>query len=337
MIQKCSLCNKPMRSNKYRLGSSCATYLAKKYGLSKKKKMSYLDLTMSNALKFSACDKLKLNDIQKAYISNRYYTYKLLEEFNYYDFSKLKEGILSEIENAKDKKSAKFDFTKSITLDIAYKINIISATFDKVKKEYTNKLYKVTDIFEIIWPNMRYLFSSKLLKNNEFVKFSKEMQYLFWKYVAVEIVLKKYFNQPFAAKLLENALNSNPTNIVITEDEYVIDLIKKDSKFKQKINQIIFSQKENFNIKDYIIFEQADLFNSIHKANLYIKGIKQNNLWDLDITISDEYDFTEFILKDYFKNSIIANNCGFISYGCGVINKFNVEIKFKIDNFKLEV
>ena len=62
------------------------------------------------------------------------------------------------------------------------------------------------------------------------------------------------------------------------------------------IHKIIKEICEEENIE----FNDGDLFNALHGATLKVSGVKDNNKWKLDITITDPYDFTELTkLQDY--------------------------------------
>ena len=71
-----------------------------------------------------------------------------------------------------------------------------------------------------------------------------------------------------------------------------------------------------------------------------------NNTWNLQIGINDTYDFTDFkelkeytdkedsILTDIF--STLLNNFGVVSSEYGVIKKYDIKIKFDLNNYVVE-
>ena len=130
--------------------------------------------------------------------------------------------------------------------------------------------------------------------------------------------------------------------MVIAEKE-IINKIKKSSNFVSKINEILKKHKnqKSFSIKkgeEYLIFENGDLAYSIHKADIIVKGKKINKKWNLDITITDTYDFTEFkklqeyIGKDIFMSIAGAalNNVGILATSSKVVHPYEITIKFNM-------
>ena len=69
-----------------------------------------------------------------------------------------------------------------------------------------------------------------------------------------------------------------------------------------------------------------------------------NNKWNLDITLSDIYDFTDFKeiseylgddkIKDFIGST--GNNIAMIATSCKVVNQYNVIIKFKIKEWEVK-
>ncbi len=72
-----------------------------------------------------------------------------------------------------------------------------------------------------------------------------------------------------------------------------------------------------------------------------VKGNKNNNLWQLEITIKDRYDFTELLTNDFFTKKAkkygylgaSLNDFAAISSEYGVIKPYDVTICFKWDDF----
>ena len=97
--------------------------------------------------------------------------------------------------------------------------------------------------------------------------------------------------------------------------------------------------------KESLNFEHGDLFAALHSAYVDVIGNKNiNNNWDLDITLSDKYDFTEFkIIREYFEENDImnfaattGNNIAILSTSCNVVHTYNITIKFKITNWEVD-
>lgn len=83
----------------------------------------------------------------------------------------------------------------------------------------------------------------------------------------------------------------------------------------------------------------------MHNSYIDVIGNKQeDNKWNLDITLSDDYDFTDFQeLKEYISDEDVikafvgstGNNLAMIGTACKVVNKYNITIKFKIENWEV--
>ena len=111
-----------------------------------------------------------------------------------------------------------------------------------------------------------------------------------------------------AAKCLNNSLHKSPKNLTIT-DAKTISKIQDDNNFKECLNKIIkkYGNKNQFNTgynNESLAFEDGDLFLALHNAYINVIGNKQENgKWNLDITLCDEYDFTDFKeIREYIKD-----------------------------------
>lgn len=159
----------------------------------------------------------------------------------------------------------------------------------------------------------------------------------------------KIFHYDYSSEFLNHSLQKNPSDITITEGK-IIDTIYDDKFFKNKINEIIekYGNDKNFYTgekKESLAFENGDLFFSLHNSYIDVIGNKQeDNKWNLDITLSDDYDFTDFQeLKEYISDEDVikafvgstGNNLAMIGTACKVVNKYNITIKFKIENWEV--
>lgn len=138
----------------------------------------------------------------------------------------------------------------------------------------------------------------------------------------------------------------NPKDMEIISGKEIND-IKKDDNFKNKINSIL-NEHENeskINVNGIIRFGNGDLLLALHDATLNVIGEKQiNNSWNLQIEITDRYDFTDYKeIQEIIGENIgllerlgkIANNIAMISASCNVIKEYNISIKFNMDNWKV--
>lgn len=169
----------------------------------------------------------------------------------------------------------------------------------------------------------------------------KAMQYAFWQTVIEEG--GKYFNYEMAAKLLQNSLEENPKDYIITEEK-MLKAIKEDNNFKNKIKAILNKHKDekSFYIpegKESLTFEDNDLYFAIHKADIEMKAeIDEESIWNINIKLSDTFDFTKFKMPDEYYNdaksvpqSLLSStlyNLAFISYKLGVIKEYQVIAEF---------
>jgi hypothetical protein len=139
-------------------------------------------------------------------------------------------------------------------------------------------------------------------------------------------------------------------DLEITEEE-LVEIIKNDEEFLNLINKLIKDNSYDKNEIDITynqaVFDNTDLHFSLHKAIVNVKGAKNpNNTWNLDITVSDEYDFTEFKrIKEYFNStssipksllSTTLNNLGVASTEYGVLKPYRVTIKFKLNDYNIK-
>ena len=140
-------------------------------------------------------------------------------------------------------------------------------------------------------------------------------------------------------------------DLVITERDVIGEIIKNES-FKIKINEIIkkYEKQEYFTTgkeKESISFNSANLFFALHNTYLEVIGNKQTDgTWNLDITLDDEYDFTdlqeieEYVDNDEYLKSFagaIGNNLAMIANSCNVVNTYHITIKFTINSKEIEL
>lgn len=170
----------------------------------------------------------------------------------------------------------------------------------------------------------------------------KAMQYAFWQTV-IEVG-RRYAEFDISADFLQHSLEEKPEDLHIEKGK-VVDEIKKDNQFKEKINKIINEygkEKKQFIAKGddiSISFNNKDLYFSIHSANMIVTGNKYNGKWELDISLDDKYDYSapEGILQYYFDtNSVLKSifsstlyNLASASMKLGVMKEYMIYINFK--------
>lgn len=173
---------------------------------------------------------------------------------------------------------------------------------------------------------------------NQFEKNAfKAMQYAFWQTV-IEVG-GKYFDYELASKLLQNSLEENPKEFIITDDK-IIKTIKKDKNFQDKLKEILNNHKnqKSFNVlkgEESLTFENSDLYFAIHIADVELKAEKNEELiWNVNIKLTDKFDFTKFKMPmDYYNDaksslqSMLSStlyNLAFISQKLGVVKEYDV-------------
>ncbi|MBE7027012.1 MAG: hypothetical protein E7410_05605 [Ruminococcaceae bacterium] len=139
--------------------------------------------------------------------------------------------------------------------------------------------------------------------------------------------------------MLEHALQDNPSDIWRGNDSRIAYLINNDPVYLNSLDEAIKSSKDGTIDTDLqnIQFNEKDLYYSIHKANIHVTGHRQSNgKWIVHATLSDKYDFTEFMtFKDdnggwstQFSPGTVANDVALASQILGAINPYHVTVDF---------
>ncbi len=333
-MKKCSLCGRKISQVNYNFGLGCLKKSCKLIDINAVKNIKG-ENTLNNSI-CKLCNKQDLNKKQKELLTNRYLTYNILNkvELDYYTSMKDKVNqdikIINKNTNKKDLKS--FDV---ITLKQAFEIYRLYNKYKKIrdKREEVDFDFIQNTSFD----TLRFAFSTYYNRKTYLNGVTADGQYIVWE---LGIIYLKSTSKKCSATLLKHSLQESPDDLLIESGEFITK-IKKDIYFKKKINEIIEKNKEQdyLNETGYIDFNIGDLFFALHSAKINIKGNKVNNIWKLNIIITDRYDFTDFkklseymdsnIFKSIFTSTI--NNMAMISTSSNVINEYNVTIKFSID------
>ncbi len=353
--KRCIICNKPYNYNYKMFGRSCLDNMYELLGFRK----PFRILNKENYL----CTKIAwrnhkffLNKNKKYELAKKYIALSYLNKMNYNSLDDIKDKIKNDINGISI-------FSKVIKNSIVFSLNEIyklynySQKFDNLIKELQSLDWEKIDkeTAKNFIKNFSFIFDvTKKTSPISYVVFYS-MQYIFWKIVIVGGILT---SKPLSARLLSNSLTlfgKEPKNLDIN-DEKTLNDIKDDALFKKKIKELIEEygkEKGRFNIKDYekdgilIKFEKGDLLYALHDATMFANAEKNdNNTWNLEIEINDTYDFTDFkelkeyadkedsILTDIF--STLLNNFGVVSSEYGVIKKYDIKIKFDLNNYVVE-
>ena len=348
-MNECLLCKRDMSKAKDTFGKGCINNIYKFLNINTavkiKNKEKFLYQNIMDETKYT-----RLNNKQKTWLADRYLTYKYLDSLNYGDFTKLKKSVGLDIENIKSvQNESDLKSSKEITLKESYDVYKRENKFKKKIKELLDaKLVENWDSkTKLLLASFSFIFNMQINKNQYQQDAIKEMQYAFWQTV-IEVG-GRYAGFKFSAELLKHSLEEKPNDLYITDGK-IIDDINEDNDFKKQIAKIV---KDNMTKTKFILgdqrvqFNNSDLYFSIHGGTMNINATKTNdNTWEIDVHIIDEYDYTKWknfgdyyfdansILKSIFSSTLY--NLAFLSTKLGVVKEYVVDIKFKIENYKVE-
>lgn len=343
-MHECLLCERDMKKSKDIFGSGCTNNIFKFLNIEKPTRCKNKEqLLYKNIMKITNVS--TINNNQKIWLTDRYLTYQYLNQLHYGDFENLKKQLRQDIENIdKVEEFDKLITARKIKLKEAYDLYKRERKFEtSLNKVKDTENYKEDEKIKLLISGFSYIFNMYQNKNQYNKNSLKAMQYAFWQTV-IEVG-GRYFNYELAAILLQHSLEENPQDFVI-KDEQLLEMIRRDSNLKNKINEIINKHKTEKEIyipigQEYVAFENSDLYFAIHNANIEMKAKQDSNSsWSIDITLSDTFDFTKWKtpLEYYFDannipKSILSStlyNLAFISQKLGVIKEYKVIAKLSI-------
>ncbi len=159
-----------------------------------------------------------------------------------------------------------------------------------------------------------------------------------WK-MGAEMVLKDWKKCPVSQFMLEHSLQDNPTSMTLGNESDIAKLIVKDPVYLNALDKAIEEsdgKTVDTDLKD-IAFKTPDLYYSIHRATIHVKGYKNSEgKWIITAILEDNYDFTEImtLMDDSGEWSArvslgtVANDLGTFSQMSGVINPYMVRVYF---------
>lgn len=348
-MNKCSLCGKKISNTKYSFGLGCLKKSCSILNIANVKNLKG-ETTLNNKI-VKICDKNNLNKEQKELLTNRYLTLKLLENIDIDYYNDIKREIKNDIENISSSTS-KDDLKTMDTMPLKYAFNIYKL-FIKYKsfEEMSNNI-TFDDIQNIDFNLVLFDFSSYYNKKPYLKGLLHYLQLEFWKFGIYGL---KKRGHTCAAKYLEHSINYKPTDVLVQDNDEIIDKIKDDTFFKQKIKDIVYTYgdtsyfdtaQKNTKTEEKnksLNYEKLDLFLALNNTDIRVIGHKKGNKWNLDITLTDVYDFTDFKeLHEYFDGGILrglggstAYNLAMFSTSCGLINEYNITIKFSMYDYEV--
>ena len=95
------------------------------------------------------------------------------------------------------------------------------------------------------------------------------------------------------------------------------------------------SNGEKLNSKISVLFQEGDLYYSIHRCDIQLNGYKTSNgTWRVYGFLDDEYDYTEVLTwmeGNGASLGTIANDAAFISQIIGAIHPYHIYVHFVIE------
>ena len=345
-MQECMLCKRDMKKTHDLFGKGCIKYIYNSLDLDIKVKDKEKEL----------CKYIKkqtniktINKQEEQILIDRYLTIHLLNKLKYGNHELLKEQVNQDlILFNKNKMCSINNITLKEVYDLCKKQDMFDKNIKELKKNINNKNI---DKIKLIISTFSFIFNLKRNEKQYKKDTFKKMQFVFWQTVVEGGRVLKDYN--ISAYLLQHSLEENPGDLNIT-DGFILDAIKEDEIFKKNIKDIVkqYGKKTNKFIFDSnkddsfpLTFSNGDLYYSIHNSELYIKGNKVNNLWDLEIKLEDKYDYSKMKKpSEYYNDTSSASKSLFSStlYNLAsksvdfkVIKEYYIYIKFNIDNFKV--
>lgn len=344
-MKKCSLCGRKMNSSNGEFGLNCLKKVCNMLDIKDIKKLNGEKVLNKQVQKI--LNKNKLPNTQQKMLTNRYLTLKILEQIDMDYYENIRQAIRKDIEKINNKTSVE-DLETMNTMPLKYANEILRLylkhNLPKSKLDYNEKINYTQNI---LFNTMLFGFSYYYNKKSYLSGILQEIQMWVWN-MGIDIL--KNNNCQCSARFLKHSLQNNPQDVIIKENDLIINKIKNDDNFKKRIKSIIkkHANKKSFNTekiiskedKKYLLlnYKDKDLTYALNNTSIYVKGEKINKKWSLQITIKDVYDFTDFKeLQEFIGKSLstivglFANNMAMISTSCGLMNPYNVIIKFKMD------
>ncbi len=335
-MNKCGLCGRNVSDKNAHFGSTCMKNVCTIIGMGNRKK-SISETILNNKIAKLA-NKKKLSKENKTILTNKYLTLQLLNNVPIKGYDTMRRTIEKDIERVGTNKRMSKEET-TMTLKQAYEVYKLYNKFQKIKSksEEVDNEY----IQNFLFDNLRFAFSVYYNNKKYLGGLLADIQYFLWKLV---IVWKKK-QYPSGTEFINHSLKKNPEDKMITDGKIIED-IKADSKFIEKINGILKLNTNNteINITEGLNYANPDLFLALNNTTINVRGNKENGKWKLDIKITDRYDFTDFKeIDEYCDDNIIkglvgsaANNAAMVSIASGVMHEYNVTIKFTIDEWSVD-
>ena len=347
-MHECLLCSRDMKNSKDIFGNNCIKNIYSFLNLKMPKKLKLREDTLNKyVMKITNSNSLSRN--QKKLLVDRYLTYQYLDKIFYGNLDKLKFQVNDDIQNVH--KANKYEDLKSkskMSLNQAYnlykKVNKFQESITKIKEHN----FKDKESVKLLISSFSFIFNLSKNKNQYENSVFKALQYAFWQTV-IEVG-RTYAGFCISADLLQHSLENQPSNLLIFNGK-IVEEIKKDKNFKKCISNIV--EKYGSNNNEFIFdsdtdqnfplaFSESDLYYSLNKVYLFIKGKKENGKWNLEIKLHDRYDYSDpkNVIKYYNDTNSISKsifsstlyNFAYLSVKANVMKEYNIDILFKINS-----
>lgn len=338
-MKRCSLCNRKISNEEYNFGLGCLKKACNYVGITGVKNLAWENKLNNKIAKLNG--KVLLNKTQKQLLTNRYLTFQLLNQIEIPYYKKLATNVgedVSKINNTAKKKTIKTN--SMITLQQALKLLELYErykNFFNKAGQYTSEELK-NEIQNLPWDTIMFAFSSYYERKPYLSELIQVVQFFVWKIGA------KIFSTIFecGSEFLDYSLQEKPEDMYITEGK-IVDEIINDENFNNKIDEILekYGNKDEFDTEqtEYLNYKNPDLILALNNTGINVKGNKVDGKWNLNVKITDIYDFTdlkefsEYVQDNKVKNFILSilNNSAMLSSAYNVINTYNITIEFNIE------
>ncbi len=343
--KRCIICNRPYNYHYDLFGRSCLANLYTQLNISNPRLISNKEKHLCNVIARRSF-KLFLSKEKKNALTENYIALDYLKRIDLKFTEDIKNSIKENIRKISFFKKYVKSMLPTYSLNDFYKIYNDYMEFKKLLNENINTGNKKSD--EIALKGFSVIFDIDKITMPLYYSAFYEMQRVFWETVVIGGLLA---NMQLSAYLMRISLTNNgeydkEDSVLIIEDENINKILFDDDTFKNKINSML--EEDNVDINNKLVsLDSGDLLLALHNFTLNLKANKkENGNWDLDIEITDKYDFTDIKnLKDYFSStssvpmsifSSTLNNFAAISSSYNVIKPFNFKLKIKNDDYRIE-
>ena len=262
-MERCMLCGRKISNTKYNFGIGCLKKTCLSMHIDDIKNLNG-EAELNRKIMY-LCNKKRLPKAQSSMLTNRYLTLKILNEVPLEEYDNYKSLLQQDID--KIEKSTKVEELESFKQISLKQANEISKQYKKHQNFFEKMINGDYDVLQnLSFDVVRFSFS-KYYSNKPYLnETTQRSQYFIWKSLAMSF---KTIGFTFSGKCLENSLKRNPKDIEIISGKVIND-IKKDDNFKNKINKIL-KEHENeakFNVKEIIRFGDGDLLLAFYMMQL---------------------------------------------------------------------